>query len=54
MKLEVEKMISWKYRIKGANGTIITGNSDYAEQKSKLGYFVFCKSENSINRYIHR
>jgi len=46
-------MIIWKYVIKGNAGTITTRNCEYAEQKSKLGYLVFCKRENNIFRYPH-
>ncbi|MEE9440453.1 MAG: hypothetical protein V3V27_00825 [Candidatus Thermoplasmatota archaeon] len=46
-------MTIWKYIIKSNAGTIITRNHQYAEQKSKLGYLVFCKRENNIYRYPH-
>jgi|GEM_PF-1569483 len=46
-------MIAWTYRIQGINSTIITKNVDYAEQKSKLGYIVFCRRENNIYKFNH-
>ncbi|EMR73803.1 hypothetical protein MBGDN05_00621 [Thermoplasmatales archaeon SCGC AB-539-N05] len=41
-------MIVWTYIIKGDNGIITTKNCHYAKQKSKHGYFVFCKRETNI------
>jgi len=46
-------MMAWRYKIQGANGTIITSSSEYAEQKSRLGYIVFCKRESNIYRFSH-
>jgi len=46
-------MITWLYIIKNGAGTILTQNYDYAEKKSKLGYFVFCKRENNIYKFSH-
>ena len=46
-------MMTWRYKIRGANSTIITSNSEYAEQKSKLGYIVFCKRESNIYKFNH-
>lgn len=51
LPLRGKKMTIWKYIIKSNAGTIITRNHQYAEQKSKLGYLVFCKRENNIYRY---
>ncbi len=53
LPLRGKKMTIWKYIIKSNAGTIITRNHQYAEQKSKLGYLVFCKRENNIYRYPH-
>lgn len=53
LPLQGKKMTIWKYIIKSNAGTIITRNHQYAEQKSKLGYLVFCKRENNIYRYPH-
>jgi len=36
------------YIIKGGAGTIVTQNPYYAEEKSRLGYQVFCKRESNI------
>lgn len=44
-------MISWLYRIQATNGCIWTKNTDYAEEKSKGGYRVFCYR--TSNRYVH-
>ena len=46
-------MTIWKYIIKGNSGTIITKNHRYAEEKSNLGYIVFCKRENNIYKFNH-
>jgi hypothetical protein len=46
-------MMTWRYKILGANSTIITSNPEYAEQKSRLGYVVFCKRESNIYRFNH-
>jgi len=46
-------MMIWKYIIKSDAGTIITKNYTYAEQKSKMGYRVFCKRENNMYRHPH-
>ncbi len=46
-------MSIWKYVIKSNFGTIITKNYKYAEEKSKSGYVVFCKKENTINKFYH-
>jgi len=46
-------MIIWKYIIKSDAGTITTRNHQYAEEKSKRGYLVFCKRENNIYRFSH-
>lgn len=43
----------WKYVIKSGSGLIITKNFEIAEEKSKLGYIVFCKRDKNIYRYIH-
>ena len=45
------KLITWKYKIQGDACTIITRNPEYAEQKSKLGYIVFCKRETNIYKF---
>jgi hypothetical protein len=44
-------MVTWTYRIQAMNGCILTKNAEYAEQKSKHGYRVFCKRDSSIPRY---
>ncbi|UCF13433.1 MAG: hypothetical protein JSW06_04030 [Thermoplasmatales archaeon] len=46
-------MITWKYIIKGDAGTIITKDHRYAEEKSRIGYRVFCKREKNIYKYYH-
>ena len=46
-------MMTWIYKILGANSTIITSNLEYAERISKLGYVVFCKRESNIYRFDH-
>lgn len=46
-------MTIWKYIIKSEAGNIITSNYRFAEQKSKLGYLVFCKRENNVYKYPH-
>ena len=46
-------MMTWRYKIRGVNSTIITSNSEYAEQKSRLGYVVFWKRESNIYRFDH-
>jgi hypothetical protein len=47
-------MIVWKYTIQSDAGIIVTGNLEYAEQKSKQGYLIFCKRENKINKFNHK
>ncbi|MBS3749063.1 MAG: hypothetical protein KGY65_03460 [Candidatus Thermoplasmatota archaeon] len=44
-------MNNWLYRIQAANGNIWTTNTQYAEQKSKGGYRVFCYR--SSNKYSY-
>ncbi len=44
-------MITWTYRIQAMNGIILTSNTEYAEQKSKHGYRVFCTRSSSIPHY---
>ncbi len=46
-------MIVWKYKIIGKAGVIMTQNTDLAEKKSKLGYWVFCKRVSNIYKYNH-
>lgn len=46
-------MNHWLYRIQGANGNIWTTNTQYAEQKSKGGYTVFCYRSNNKYAYHH-
>jgi len=46
-------MTFWRYIIKANSGDIITQDYHYAEEKSKLGYQVFCKREHTISRYPH-
>jgi hypothetical protein len=46
-------MITWIYIIKNFEGKIITKNCDFAERKSKLGYFVFCKRAKNLYKYHH-
>ena len=43
----------WKYTIQTNVGPIITRNPEIAENKSRLGYLVFCKRENNIYKYNH-
>lgn len=47
-KFEEGIMLVWKYIIKSPVSTIITKNSNYAEEKSKLGYTVYCRREKNI------
>ena len=46
-------MMVWKYRIVGNSGILTTRNTDIAENKSKLGYIVYCKRESNIYKYNH-
>ena len=41
-------MIVWKYIIKSPVSTINTKNSHYAEEKSRLGYIVYCRREKNM------
>jgi len=50
-KKKKKEMVTWTYRIQAMNGCILTKNAEYAEQKSKHGYRVFCKRDSSIPRY---
>jgi len=43
--------MKWIYTIKSKVGTITTSNHKYAEEKSKIGYQVFCKKETNIYQY---
>jgi hypothetical protein len=44
-------MKNWIYKIQGLDKVIITKNVEFAEQKSKLGYIVFCKRESNIFKF---
>jgi len=44
-------MIVWKYKILTEAGPIITKNVEYAEQKRKKGYLIFCKGESNVYKY---
>jgi len=46
-------MIQWLYRIQATNGCIWTTNTQYAEQKSKGGYRVFCYRSSNKYSYHH-
>ena len=46
-------MMVWKYRIVGNSGILTTRNTDIAENKSKLGYIVYCTRESNIYKYNH-
>jgi len=46
-------MINWKYTIYGEGCRIVTGNIDFAEQKSKQGYIIFCKRESNVFKFNH-
>ena len=43
----------WKYVIKSGSGLIITKNFEIAEEKSKLGYIVFCKRAKKLDYKIY-
>ena len=44
-------MIVWRYRIVGNSSILTTKNTEIAENKSKLGYIVYCKRESNIYKY---
>jgi len=46
-------MTIWRYTIEGKSGMIVTRNYKYAEEKSRLGYLVFCKRETNIYKFNH-
>ncbi len=46
-------MIVWKFKILTNTGPIVTNNVEYAEEKSKLGYLIFCKRENNVYKFNH-